>query len=241
MLEIVPDRFTKVGRKLESCMRKAIYDFGLLDGVSHLSVALSGGKDSLTLLAMLARVNGKGCPPVKITGLHVGGAFSCGASIQRGWIEKMCASLKIELVVREETQAPTECYSCSRRRRTLLFAMAKEVGATHIAFGHHRDDNIETLLMNLLHKGEMGGMQPKVDMLNYGITIVRPLIYAEQSDIIAFAKQQGFYRITCQCPIGQHSMRRKTSELIDTLEHLFPNTRVNLSYAALKEAHRATA
>lgn len=220
--------------------RKAIYDFGLLDGVDHVAVALSGGKDSLTLLEMLTKISGRGTAPFKVTGVHVGGEFSCGASIQRKWIEQACKELGVDLVVREETKAPTECYSCSRRRRTMLFEMAKEAGATTVAFGHHREDNIETLLMNLLHKGERGGMQPKVVMRNYGITIVRPLIYVEESDIIAFAKQKGFYRITCQCPIGQNSVRRKTGELIEMLEGLFPNARVNLSYAAMKEKDHAS-
>ncbi len=121
-----------------------------------------------------------------------------------------------------------ECYSCSRERRALIFDAAKGFGARTVAFGHHRDDNAQTLLMNLLHKGEFAGMLPKVPMHDYGVTIIRPLIYVSEEEIVEFAKMHGFARIVCQCPVGQNSMRKRTKELIASLEREFPNARENL-------------
>ncbi len=126
-----------------------------------------------------------------------------------------------------------ECYSCSRERRSLIFDAAKSVGATTVAFGHHRDDSVQTLLMNLLHKAEFAAMLPKVPMHDYGVTIMRPLIYVSEEEIREFAKMYGFNRIVCQCPVGQNSMRKKTKDLIASLEKEFPNARDNLSDASM--------
>lgn len=108
------------------------------------------------------------------------------------------------------------------------------MGASTIAFGHHRDDSIQTLLMNLLHKGEFAANLPKIKMEDYGVTIIRPLIYIPENAIKKFASQYGFARIMCQCPVGQQSLRRKVDELIDSMEGLFPNVRDNLSQASLR-------
>ena len=87
--------------------------------------------------------------------------------------------------------------------------------------------------MNLLHKGEFSGLMPKIPMHAYGITIIRPLIFAKEREISQFAEQYAFRRITCQCPVGQNSRRKETDQLIDTLETIYPHARENLASAAL--------
>jgi tRNA(Ile)-lysidine synthase TilS/MesJ len=111
--------------------------------------------------------------------------------------------------------------------------MAKKEGCTTVAFGHHRDDNAQTLLMNLLHKGEFAGLLPKITLFKYGITIIRPLIFVAESDIKTFAKQHGFLRCTCQCPAGQTSLRKKADLLLDSISTYYPHARLNLSRASL--------
>lgn len=224
-----------VGRRIESQVRKALYDFGMLEGCEHLAVALSGGKDSVTLLLMLRAIAGRGFPPFTLTALHIGGAFSCGAGVEARYLKELCAALEIPLEVRVAHQKleELECYSCSRRRRSLLFEAAKAVGARHIAFGHHRQDSAETLMLNLLHKGEFAGLLPKVPMHKWGVTILRPLIYAAEEEIRTFAEQCGFARISCRCPVGQRSRRRSVKELLYEIEELFPCARQNLAQAAL--------
>lgn len=232
---IIQPPWTGLGKKLESATRKAMYDYKMVDGVEHVAVALSGGKDSLTLLFLLNAITGRGFPGFKITAIHISGEFTCGAGVNLPYLEAICKTLNVPLITRESTQKleTLECYSCSRERRTLLFEAAKQVGATTIAFGHHQDDNAQTLLMNLLHKGEFSGNLPKIRMHDYGVTIIRPLIYISEQSIISFAKNNGFIRITCQCPVGQHSMRRQTELLLREIEHLYPNARSNLSQASL--------
>lgn len=236
---------TRLGRKMESMCRKALYEYGLLSGVDRLAIALSGGKDSLTLLYLLKAILGRGFEEIPLTAIHVGGEFSCGAGVHTEFLKKICEDLEVEYVERTSTQKRESlaCYSCSRERRSLIFDAAKERGISHIAFGHHRDDSIQTLLLNLLHKAEFAANLPKVPMYDYGVTIIRPLIYIEESAIREFAQQNGFARVLCQCPVGQYSMRRNAEELLQDIEKLFPNARENLAkasrvYGSTKAANR---
>ncbi|HSX12161.1 MAG TPA: tRNA 2-thiocytidine biosynthesis TtcA family protein [Rhabdochlamydiaceae bacterium] len=233
-LPIARPPWTKLGRKLESMCRKALYEFAMLEGATKLAIALSGGKDSLTLLFLLKAILGNGFPHLPLVAIHVGGEFSCGASLSENYLRGICQALKVEFItcLSQRKREALECYSCSRERRKLIFDAAKQAGATTIAFGHHRDDSIQTLLMNLLHKAEFAANLPKVPMHDYGVTIIRPLIYISQNGIKEFASHYGFTRITCQCPVGQHSMRRKVEDIVEQMEETFPNVRENLAQAS---------
>jgi len=226
---------TRLEKKLESLVRKACYDFDLAHS-SPMAVALSGGKDSLTMLYFLHKIRGKGFINFDIHALYVDGQFSCGPSITKTHIQAFCDKLDIPLHILESkrTIENLECYSCSRERRSLIFNKAKELGCKEIAFGHHKDDVLETLLLNLLHKGEFASQLAKVPMHDYDITITRPLYYVLEKEILEFAKQKGFFRLTCQCPIGAKSKRLDTKKLLKRLTEEFPNAKTNL-FHALKE------
>lgn len=227
--------WTTLGKRLESTLRKALFDFEMLKGVKKIAIALSGGKDSLTLLFLLKAISGRGFPELEIHAVHVSGEFSCGAGVNEDYLKSICDELNVNFMTRTSSQKleTLECYSCSRERRRLLFDAAKSVGAETIAFGHHRDDQAQTVLMNLLHKAEFAGNLPKIFMQDYGVTIIRPLIYIAEEDIRNFAKQQGFARIMCRCPVGQHSLRKKTDQLLTEIEAIFPNARENIAKAGL--------
>lgn len=227
--------WTKLGRKLDSMCRKALYEFQLLDGVDKLAIALSGGKDSLTLLFLLKAILGNGFEKIPLTAIHVGGPFSCGAGVHTDFLKGICDELGVEFVeeVSNQKLETLSCYPCSRQRRKLIFDAAKARGITTIAFGHHRDDSIQTLLLNLLHKAEFAANLPKVPMVDYGVTIIRPLLFIPENSIREFAGLYGFARILCQCPVGQNSMRKKTESLLKEIEELFPNARENLAQAGL--------
>lgn len=224
-----------IGKRLESSIRKALFDFQMIAEAPKIAIALSGGKDSLTLLFMLKAISGRGFPPFQLYAIHVNGEFSCGSGVNLNYLQSICDALEVPLLVRESTQKleTLECYRCSRERRSLIFDAAKSVGATTIAFGHHSDDNAQTLVMNLLQKGEFAGNLPKIKMHDYGITIIRPMIYVEEKDVRLFAQQQGFARIMCRCPVGQNSKRRQAALLIESMEQHFPHARQNLANASL--------
>lgn len=226
--------WTGAGRKLESLCRKALYEYKLLEGVDKLAIALSGGKDSLSLLFLLKAILGRGFRPIELHAIHVSGIFSCGAGISSAFLKGICERLEIPLTIVDTTQDVNtlECYSCSRSRRKILFETAKNLQATTIAFGHHRDDSVETLLMNLLHKAEFTALLPKLSMYDYGVTIIRPLIYVPEENLIQFAKLYKFSRVVCQCPVGQKSMRKTVKNILKNIQGKFPNTMNNLARAS---------
>ncbi len=234
-LPIAKPPWKKLGKCLESMCRKALFEFKMLEDVTKVAIALSGGKDSLSLLFLLKAISGRGFPPLDLYAIHVNGEFSCGAGVQESFLRAICREMDIPFLPCTSTQKrdTLECYSCSRERRRLIFETAKSVGAHTVAFGHHRDDNAQTLLLNLLHKGEFAGNLPKLKMVDFGITIIRPLIYITEADLRTFAKEYGFARITCQCPVGQNSMRKQVDRLLTELEELFPNARANVAQASL--------
>lgn len=228
--------WTALGKELESRLRKALFDFSMLEkDVARVAVALSGGKDSLALLFLLHAIRGRGFPLFEIHAVHVDGEFSCGAGVDAGFLGAICRELGVNLILRSSTQKreELECYRCSRERRRLIFEAAKEVGATTVAFGHHRDDSAQTLLLNLLHKAEFAANLPKVHMRDYGVTIIRPLIYVDEESLRTFAKHYGFSRISCQCPVGQNSKRKVVDQILKDLEVHFPHVRSNLARAGL--------
>lgn len=233
--QIARPPFSKLGKKLEKSCRKAIFNFNLLDGIDCLAIALSGGKDSLTLLYLLHAISGRGVAPIKLFAVHIDGDFSCGAALASSFLSKICDELQIPLIIKKTNsiEQQLDCYSCSRERRKLLFEAAKELNINTIAFGHHRDDAIQTLLLNLLTKGEFEGMLPKLKMQHFGISIIRPLFYIAEKDIKTFAEQYNFIRIVCNCPKGKTSYRHNTELLIQDMEKLFPNVRKNLLTSSL--------
>lgn len=226
--------WTGIGKKIESAIRKAILTHELLQDVHSLGIALSGGKDSLTLLFHLHSLRGRGFPFFQITAFHVSGRFSCGAQMDAWYLQAICKKLEIPLVILDTNQElpNLSCYSCSRKRRKLLFDACRERGIQFLAFGHHKDDAAQTFLMNVFHKAEVATMLPKIFMEDFGVTILRPLIYVNEQQIKAFAEQNRFLRITCQCPVGQNSMRKKVDRLLDEISELFPNARENVAQAA---------
>jgi tRNA 2-thiocytidine biosynthesis protein TtcA len=237
--------FPKLDKQLESRVRKALYEFDLLNPnfdetlkeseTIKIAIALSGGKDSLSLLLLLKAISNRGFPKFELHPIHVQGPYSCGAGVSIPFLKAICKklSLPLHLCTDKQNLEKLKCYSCSRNRRQLIFKQAKNLGISLIAFGHHSDDNAQTLLLNILHKAEPCGMLPKVPMKHYGITIIRPLIYCEEKHLLAYSQNHNFSRIICQCLIGQNSKRKQVADQIKFLEKKFPNAGKNLAKASL--------
>src|SRR5262249_41048652 len=115
-ISIAQPPWTGLGKRLESIIRKALFDYQMLDGVNKIAVALSGGKDSLTLLFFLKAISGRGFPELDIHAILVNGEFSCGSGVNVTYLKKICDTLEVNFIVKESTQKleTLECYSCSR-------------------------------------------------------------------------------------------------------------------------------
>jgi tRNA 2-thiocytidine biosynthesis protein TtcA len=240
---IIPNKspFTSLGKKIESATRKALYDFDLLSDEKAIMLGLSGGKDSLTLLFMLKAILGRGFPDLKLYAMHVQEKFLTN-EVDLKYLQNICDELQVPLIIKSFSieddlwgeKERFNCYLCSRIRRKLIFNQAKEMGIKLVTFAHHMDDNAQTFLMNLIHKAECSSMLPKLDMVKYGIRIVRPFMYVPEQDIIGFAKLYNYYEISCSCPYGKNTLRKKAKDIISLIEKDFPNVCRNLANSALK-------
>ena len=130
------------------------------------------------------------------------------------------------------TQSVNPCFLCSWYRRKALFNVAQEIGCNKIAFGHHRDDLIETLLMNLIYQGAFATMPPILQMEKMPLQIIRPLCLIDEADIIAYAEERGYQKQTKLCPFEHVSSREKVKKPLADIKALHPEA-MDTMYAAM--------
>ncbi|MFH1837480.1 MAG: tRNA 2-thiocytidine biosynthesis TtcA family protein [Candidatus Omnitrophota bacterium] len=220
--------FTKLGAKINTKIGKAINDHALIKDGDHILAAVSGGKDSLTMLYFLKEI--RSWAPIKfnVTAIHVKTDFSCGGCMHETTISDTLRKMDIKCVFKDikvlDEKGQTSCFWCSWNRRKAFFEAAEELGCNKIALGHHKDDIAETILMNLLYKGEISGMNPYQDLFGGKLAIIRPLCYIEEERIIAFAEETGFPKQKCKCPFGKTSERKHIKAFIKSTEEKLPGT-----------------
>jgi len=203
---------SKTGKKINSLMGKAIHDHSLIKDGDNILIAVSGGKDSLTLLTLLKEI--QRWAPVKfgLTGVHVSTDFKCGGCMHDKTLTDIfdaagieCHFLDIKVL---DEKGQTTCFWCSWNRRKALFELAEKLGCNKLALGHHKDDIVETMLLNLIYQGEISAMNPRQELFNGKITIIRPLCYVDEDTIKTFAAESDFPPQLCTCPFGRQSRRK---------------------------------
>ncbi len=223
---------TGTGFFISSKIGKAIKDYNLIEDGDKLLVAVSGGKDSLSLLKML--LERKKWAPVKfdIIAVHIETDFRCGNCVHKKILTNLFKKMGAKYIFRKikvlDKNKKTNCFWCSWSRRKALFEMAEAKGCNKIVFGHHKDDIIETTLLNMFFQGEFSTMNPRQELFKGTITIIRPLCYVEERMIKKFAKESGFPEQLCRCPYSQDSNRKYLKEFINRIEKRSPNVRTNI-------------
>lgn len=211
---------------------KAIFDYGLIQDKDKILVAVSGGKDSLSLLNILQyRLK---FSPIKyeLIAVHIDLGYKCiHPKILEGYFKDKgfdCRIVNVDILKNCKSRSQISCFWCSWNRRRALFEAAKELGCSKVALGHHKDDIAETILLNMLFNGEISGMNPKQILFGGAVTIIRPLVYVEESEIVNFAKYQDFPPHKCVCPNSLNSKRNETADIIKRIEKFCPQVRTNI-------------
>lgn len=212
---------------------KACADYSLIEDGDHILIGLSGGKDSLALVELLGRRAQIYKPRFSVTALHVR-VKERDYQTDLSYLESFCAEAKVPLVVRdveiegvkeltnERVKESNPCFLCSWYRRKVLFNAAQELGCNKIALGHHRDDLIETMLMNLIYQGAFATMPPKLRMEKMPLQIIRPLCLIDEAELIAHAAERGYQQQAKLCPFEHVSSREKVKGLLAQIKALSP-------------------
>lgn len=205
-------------------MGKAIHGRQMINDGDHVMVAVSGGKDSLALLWLL-RERIKRIPiEYRITGVHVDPGFG-GNSLDQ--IEAFFLDHGFEYRIIKSDVGPkahslenreNPCFLCARLRRKLLFTLAAEIGCNRIAFGHHKDDVIETFFLNVFYAGSIGTMLPVQEFFGGKLTAIRPLYLADEDLIRRYGETMGWPMINLGCPSAGFSKREHIKKM---LEHFY--------------------
>jgi tRNA 2-thiocytidine biosynthesis protein TtcA len=192
---------------------------------------VSGGKDSLTLLRVLN--DRRAFVPIKyeLLAVHVDMGYPCHhPKILAEYFRKLGVSFHVEKIdiLKGKSRKDISCFWCSWNRRKALFETAKRFGCTKVALGHHKDDIIETILMNLFFQGEISAMAPKQELFNGEIVLIRPLAYVDEDLIVKFARNSDFPHHKCACPNSDTSNRTKMTEIIRDLKKVCPDVKTNI-------------
>jgi tRNA 2-thiocytidine biosynthesis protein TtcA len=210
---------------------RAIMDYKMLEEGDKIAVAVSGGKDSLTLLRVLN--DRKKFVPIKydIVAVHIdlGYPKSCAKKL-----EKLFKKMRVKFVIKKvdilkkTNPKKISCFWCSWNRRKALFETANRLGCSKVALGHHKDDIVETVLLNMFFQGEISAMSPKQELFKGKITLIRPLCYVEEYMIKRFAREEKIPHETCLCPNSVTSYRTKMGEIIRDIEKRCPEVKTNI-------------
>lgn len=223
--------FNKLQKRLRHEVGRAIEDFGMIGEGDRVMVCLSGGADSYTMLDILLKL--QCCAPVsfelvavnldqKQPGFpeHVLPEYLEELQVQYHILEQDTYSVVTDIV----PQGKTMCGLCSRLRRGILYTFARQNGFTKIALGHHRDDIIETLFLNMFHGGKLKSMPPKLKSDDGENIVIRPLAYCKERDIKQYAEQQAFPIIPCTLCGSQDNLQRQIiKEMLQEWDKKYPD------------------
>jgi tRNA 2-thiocytidine biosynthesis protein TtcA len=207
---------SRLEKRIVRAAAQAIQDFALVEQGDRIMVAVSGGKDSYTLLHVLMRLRERAPIDFDLVAVNLDqGQPGYPAQVVEDHLRsvgvpyRMIARDTYSVVRRLVPEGRTTCSVCSRLRRGVLYGAAVEMGCTKIALGHHRDDLVETLLLSALYSGALKSMPPKLLARDGRNVVIRPLCYAAEEDIAAFAEAMRFPIVPCDLCGSQPNLRRR--------------------------------
>lgn len=214
--------------KIDKKVGKAINNYEMIKSGDRVLVAVSGGKDSLVLLDSLWRR--LKIIPVKyeLFAIHIK-LKGLSYQIDNELIEKFCSDRDIDLQIYEEEvdvslSSKTPCFICSHTRRKLLFELASKMNCNRLAFGHHMDDAVETLLMNMMYQSNISSIPAKVSMFDGEFDLIRPLIKVRDKETKKYSEIFNYPKMKSLCAFEDKTKRKVTNSIMETMENNYPNS-----------------
>ena len=244
MIKHLPDNasntFIRLRNSLISATGKAIGDYNMIEDGDTVLVCMSGGKDSHAMLMILLALQERAPIDFKLIAMNLDQKQpGFPAEVLPAYLKKLGVEYKIveadtySIVKEKIPEGKTTCSLCSRLRRGVIYRTAKELGANKIALGHHRDDIVETLFLNLFFGAKMKAMPPKLATNDKQNIVIRPLAYCSEKDIAAYARQMGFPIIPCDlCGSQENLQRQKVKDMLNAWELEQPG-RINNIFRAI--------
>ena len=231
----------RLKKRLESNVGKAIADYNMIEHGDTVLVCISGGKDSYTLLSALMALRQRAPVDFRLIAMNLDQkqpgfpeevlpAYLAGLGVEYRIVEQDTYSIVKEKI----PEGKTTCSLCSRLRRGIIYRTAKELGANKIALGHHRDDMVHTLFLNLFFGGKLKAMPPKLVTDDGAHVVIRPLAYCAESDIARFARGMDYPIIPCNlCGSQDNMQRQKIREMMADWDRRYPG-RTEAVFSALQ-------
>lgn len=206
-------------------VRRAVEDYRMIEANDRIAVGVSAGKDSLTLLYAMVALRRFYPIPFTLQAVTVDMGFENGSDLSP--VSEFCRELdvpytivptEIAQIVFDVRREASPCSLCAKLRRGALYGAAKELGCNVVALGHHRDDAVETLMLNLFFEGRVGCFSPVTNLSRTGIRLIRPMLYLPEKDIRYFAAQTALPTVPSACPANGNTEREEMKHLLTDLE-----------------------
>lgn len=222
---------------------QAMHDYHMLEDGDRVLVAVSGGVDSMVLCCILRQWQKKAPIRFEIVPLHIDHGFWRRKSGESSPHKKIFDQLQrhgIDLRTENEwsiQEKERSCYLCARNRRSQLFDLARRENFTKIALGHHKDDLLETFMLNILYSGNVSTMIPRQQLFNETLSLIRPMAYLEKQEIYQLARQFDVHPVKNLCPLSDNTRREKVRDLLHNIYSDEPGAK-NSMFAALSNIRK---
>ena len=226
-------------QKLLSLTRKAVDEFNLIDPGDKIAVGVSGGKDSLTMLYALHGLMRFYPNPFTIEVITVDLGHP---GFQAEKIENLCRELNVPFhlvkteiapIIFQERKESNPCSLCAKMRKGALNTKAKELDCNKVAYAHHKDDIIETMLLSLIFEGRFHSFSPRTYLDRMDLTVIRPLMYVDEMDVIGFKNKYDLPVVKSKCPVDGYTKRQYAKELLRQINLEHPGARERMFHAIL--------
>jgi tRNA(Ile)-lysidine synthase TilS/MesJ len=226
-------------QQLLSHTRKAVDEYQMIQEGDHIAVGISGGKDSLTLLYALKGLQRFYPNHFKLSAITVDLGYS---DCDFAPIEELCNELQVPYrivktdiakILFEERKESNPCSLCAKMRKGALNQAAKEMGCNKVAYAHHKDDMIETMILSLFFEGRFYSFSPKTYLERTDLTVIRPIMFVDEADVIGFRNKYNLPVVISKCPIDGYTKRQYAKELLADLNRQNPGIKQRMFTAIL--------